>query len=159
MKHPKPTPLSYRPSVGILLMNHNKEIFIAQRRDFAQDAWQLPQGGIDEGETPLEAGFREMKEEIGTDNAEFLAESQDWHNYDFPQFLIPRLWKGQYRGQRQKWLLFKFLGNDSEINIETNHPEFSQWRWAKAEDVVSLAVHFKRSIYNKIILEFQRYFK
>ncbi|GAB3438266.1 RNA pyrophosphohydrolase [Insolitispirillum peregrinum] len=146
--------LPYRPCAGLMVMNRQGEIFVARRIDTDLDAWQMPQGGIDEGEAPRAAALREMKEEIGTDNAEIIAETADWLAYDLPDHLIGKVWKGKYRGQKQKWFLVRFLGEDSEINIATEHPEFDAWRWMSLADVPRHIVPFKRDIYQAVCDEF-----
>lgn len=145
----------YRPCVGIVLINAARLIFVGQRIDNMVEAWQMPQGGIDEGETPLEAGYREMMEEIGTNNATYLGEHSGWLDYDIPENLANRLWQGRFRGQTQKWLAFRFDGHDDEINITTHQPEFRSWRWAPATDLPHLAVPFKRDVYDNVIGEMQ----
>ncbi len=144
----------YRPGVGIFLLNAAGEVFVARRIDTRQEAWQMPQGGIDEGETPRQAVLREMAEEIGTDNAKFLAESRDWLSYDLPPELASRVWKGRYRGQKQKWFALRFLGQDSDINLETPKPEFLTWRWLPADRLPDLIVPFKRALYRDVLAEF-----
>ena len=141
----------YRPCVGIILLNADGHVFVGQRIDNAVEAWQMPQGGIDEGETPLQAGMREMLEEIGTNNADYIGDYPDWLEYDIPVGLANRLWSGRYRGQTQKWLAFRFLGDDSEIDIDTDHPEFREWRWASPEDLPEMAVPFKRAVYAQVL--------
>ena len=143
----------YRPCVGIVLVNNEGQIFVGQRIDNSVEAWQMPQGGIDDGESPLEAGFREMGEEIGTRSASFLTEHADWLNYDIPVDLANRLWHGRYRGQTQKWLAFRFTGQDDDINIDTAEPEFRSWRWASPEDLPDMAVPFKRDVYRTVLAE------
>ncbi|MCE2517380.1 MAG: RNA pyrophosphohydrolase [Alphaproteobacteria bacterium] len=144
----------YRPCVGIMLLNADNHVLVGQRLDNMVEAWQMPQGGIDDGETPIEAGFREMGEEIGTTKAEFIAEHPAWLDYDIPVELADRLWKGKFRGQTQKWLLFRFTGEDSDINIATAEPEFQKWKWAEPKVLPSLAVPFKRDVYEGILAEF-----
>lgn len=146
--------LPYRPCAGLMVMNREGKIFVARRIDTDLDAWQMPQGGIDDGEDPKTAALREMKEEIGTDKAEIIAESQDWLTYDLPDHLIGKVWKGKYRGQKQKWFLLRFLGDDSDINIATEHPEFDAWQWMALEDVPKYIVPFKRDIYQAVCAEF-----
>jgi putative (di)nucleoside polyphosphate hydrolase len=144
----------YRAGVGIMLLNKASEVFVGQRIDNPADAWQMPQGGIDEGEDPLVAARREMQEETGTDKAELLAESRSWLYYDLPPDLADRIWKGRYRGQRQKWFAFRFAGKDSDIRIETAHPEFRAWKWATMRELPNLIVPFKRKLYADLLEEF-----
>lgn len=146
--------LPYRRGVGIMLLNRHGEVFVAQRIDMPSAAWQMPQGGIDKGESPLAAAWRELKEETGTDKAEVIGESRDWHSYDLPADLAPKLWRGRYRGQTQKWFVFRFLGRDKDIDIATDKPEFSNWKWAGMSDLPSLIVPFKRSLYVRLVEEF-----
>lgn len=152
----------YRPNVGLMILNKNKEIFIAKRLDFknaAPDAlvWQMPQGGIDYGENPYQAALREMREEIGTDKVTLLAESHEWIRYDLPPHLAHKLWGGRYLGQKQKWYLFRFEGDDRDINLKTSHPEFCEWVWARPAQVLACSVEFKREVYQHLIREFQSY--
>jgi putative (di)nucleoside polyphosphate hydrolase len=146
--------LPYRRAVGIMVLNREGQVLVAKRIDTPGEAWQMPQGGIDRGETPIEAARRELCEEIGTCNGEFLGESRDWYSYDLPRELAAKLWRGRYRGQTQKWFAFRFAGLDSEINLETENPEFLAWRWAPAEEVPRVIVPFKRDIYTRILAEF-----
>lgn len=152
--------LPYRPCVGLMLLNPRREVFVAQRIDFKGDAWQMPQGGIDLGETPQEAALRELQEEVGLtrDRVRVLAESRRWLSYDLPAELVPKVWGGRYRGQRQKWFALEFLGRDEEIDIATPSPEFSAWQWAPAERIVELIVPFKRDIYRQVLEEFRALF-
>ena len=151
--------LPYRPGVGIMLLNTENQVFVGKRIDTVSEAWQMPQGGIDEGEEPLEAAIREMMEEIGTDKACMVAESNGWYNYDLPDHLIAKLWGGKFRGQRQKWYCLRFMGNDSDINIATDHPEFCEWKWAEIKELPDLIVPFKRELYQAIVNEFMLYVK
>ena len=146
----------YRPCVGLALLNAEGRVFMGQRRDSQLEAWQMPQGGIDAGETPEQAAFREMREEIGTANAAIIAEVPGWHHYDLPPEWQGKLWGGGYIGQRQKWFVLRFLGTDTDINIDTAEPEFRAWRWVPLADVASLIVPFKRDLYVKITHEIQR---
>jgi putative (di)nucleoside polyphosphate hydrolase len=145
----------YRAGVGIMLLNPKSDVFVGQRIDNPADAWQMPQGGIDEGETPIEAAWREMAEEIGTARAELLAESRDWLSYDLPADLVPRLWHGRYRGQQQKWFAFRFTGRDDDIDIARENPEFSAWQWAPFDSLPDLIVPFKRTLYRQLLEEFR----
>ena len=144
----------YRPGVGIMLLDKLGRVLVAQRLDMPSEAWQMPQGGIDKHEEPLEAAQREMKEEIGTDKAVLEAESRGWHHYDLPPDLADLIWKGRYRGQRQKWFAFRFRGKNKDIDIATKHPEFSRWRWAEMRELPDLIVPFKRQLYATLIEEF-----
>jgi len=146
----------YRLGVGIALLNARDLVFVGQRIDQTAESWQMPQGGIDPGEDPRTAALREMEEEIGVKAAdvELLAESRDWLSYDLPPAIAAKVWKGRYRGQRQKWYLARLKAPDSAINIATAHPEFNAWQWARFSDLPKLIVPFKRPIYEQIIAEF-----
>jgi putative (di)nucleoside polyphosphate hydrolase len=144
----------YRPCVGIMLLNRENDVLVAQRLDMTSDAWQMPQGGIDRGETPLRAAWREMREEIGTDRATLLAESPRWLRYDLPDELARTLWGGRFRGQEQKWFAFRFEGEDSDIDIATRRPEFSTWKWVPMAELPAIIVPFKRQLYRDIVDEF-----
>lgn len=145
----------YRRCAGIFLLNAAKLVFVGQRADTRGSAWQLPQGGIDDGEDPVTAGLREMHEEIGTDRATFLASSRFWQAYDLPPALARRMWSGRYRGQTQKWLAFRFDGDDSDIRIDVKDPEFRAWRWQDPRGLADLAVPFKRDVYLNVVDEFR----
>lgn len=151
--------LPYRPGVGIMLLNAENKVFVGKRIDTTSEAWQMPQGGIDEGEEPLPAAMREMAEEIGTDKAEMIAESKGWYYYDLPENLVPRLWGGRFRGQQQKWFCLRFTGSDSDINIETGHPEFCRWQWVQMQELPDIIVPFKRELYQALVEEFKEYVK
>ncbi len=149
----------YRLGVGIMLLNDRGEVFIGRRADVVHDAWQMPQGGIDAGETPRQAVLRELKEEIGTDNAEIIAESRGWLYYDLPQELARTAWGGRWKGQRQKWFVMLFKGADSDIDLASEHPEFDAWRWVALEELSELAASFKRQLYLKVVGEFATIFR
>jgi len=149
--------LPYRPCVGLVVMNAAGEVFAGQRIDNPGDAWQMPQGGVDEGETPVQAALRELGEETGisADSVEVLAETADWIPYELPHDLVPKLWKGRYRGQTQKWFLLRFSGNDAEINIVQDHQEFSRWAWMKPDELIDKIVPFKKHTYTQVFAEFE----
>lgn len=148
-------PELYRPGVGIVLLNNRNQVLIAQRIDFKSDVWQMPQGGIDEGEEPVITALRELEEEIGTNNVEIIKVIDRWFYYDLPSEIQTKVWGGNYLGQRQKWFLAKFLGHDSDINLDTKYPEFSCWKWATPQDAINLAVPFKREIYREVFQNFE----
>tara|TARA_A100001037_G_C14907037_1_gene525515 strand:+ start:276 stop:740 length:465 start_codon:yes stop_codon:yes gene_type:complete len=150
----------YRKCVGILVLNSHKEILVGRRIDHPSGFWQMPQGGIDENEIPEKAVWREMMEEIGTNNAKLIKTSKQWINYTIPKETLATLpWGGKYIGQTQKWFAFKFLGDDSEINVGTENPEFSEWKWSNHNLLVENIVPFKRIVYSKILEEFSDIFK
>ena len=148
--------LPYRPCAGIMLANRAGLVFVGQRIDSPGEAWQMPQGGIDDGEDPEVAAFRELGEETGLlpDHVDLLARSREEYFYDLPPELQGNIWGGRWRGQRQWWFLMRFKGVDSEINIEAHHPEFSRWKWAEAQELPKLIVPFKRRIYEGVVAEF-----
>ena len=148
--------LPYRKGIGLMILNKNLEVFVGMRIDSKQEAWQMPQGGVDDGEELRDAALREMEEETGSRNAEILAETINWYSYDLPDYLVPKLWDGKYRGQQQKWYLLQFLGIDDEFNISSSHnAEFMQWRWSKIEDLPNIIISFKRDLYISVIEEFR----
>lgn len=142
-----------------MMLNRNNQVFVARRIDTTSEAWQMPQGGIDAGENPEQAAFRELLEETGTNKAKIISESRDWLYYDLPENLVGKIWKGKYRGQKQKWFLMSFLGDDSDINIETEEPEFLEWKWTEHEKLPDLIVPFKRKLYADIVAEFEGFLK
>ena len=147
--------LKYRKNVGMVLINTNGHIFAGKRIDNNTDAWQMPQGGIDEGEAPETAAFRELSEETGIDFslARVIGQTAGWLSYDIPVELISKLWNGQYRGQEQKWFAFEFIGKDSDINIATEKPEFSEWAWKSKKDLLSSIVPFNVEVYQTVFSE------
>jgi putative (di)nucleoside polyphosphate hydrolase len=149
-------PAGYRRGVGIMLVNGRGEVWVGRRCD-AAEAWQMPQGGIDPGETPAEAAIRELQEEIGTDKAEIVAETRSWLCYDLPPEIAAAIWGGRYRGQCQKWFLMRFLGGDADIDLGGEHPEFDAWRWVAPETLPDLIVAFKRRLYCDVLAEFRPY--
>jgi putative (di)nucleoside polyphosphate hydrolase len=149
----------YRPAVGIMLLNPAGLAFVGRRIDMPAGlaAWQMPQGGIDPGETPRQAAFRELKEEVGTDKAAILAETEGWLHYDLPSDIASRMWSGRWRGQRQKWFLMRFTGEDADINPETEHPEFDAWEWVEPQRLPDLIVPFKKPLYRDVLAEFREH--
>ncbi len=150
-------PLPYRLNVGAVLFGPDGRVFVGKRAGFP-GAWQLPQGGIDEGEDPRAAVLRELLEEVGTDKAQIMGEHAEWLTYDLPPELMGVAWGGKYRGQRQKWFALRFLGADSDIDLEADsHPEFEAWKWVALSELPALAVAFKRDIYEMIARDFAIY--
>lgn len=147
-----PGGLPYRDCAGVVLMNGDGLVFAGQRID-TPGAWQMPQGGIDKGETPRQAALRELEEEIGVraDLVGVVAETPDWVRYDLPPELLGKVWKGKYGGQRQKWYLLRFAGTDADIRIDTAHPEFDRWCWMQADDLIDHIVPFKRDVYRQVL--------
>ena len=152
-----PKSLPYRPCVGVMLINAQGLIFAAQRIDSTSPAWQMPQGGIDEGEKPRDAALRELVEETGitADLVQFIAKTNDWVTYDLPPDLLGKVWGGKYRGQRQKWFLYRYLGRDDQVQIATDHPEFSSWCWIGADAMIASIVPFKRAVYETVVATFR----
>ena len=151
--------LPYRPCVGVVLINARGMVFAGQRIDSPSPAWQMPQGGIDEGEKPRDAAYRELWEETGVtrEKVEFVGKTHGWVTYDLPPELLGKVWGGKYRGQKQKWFLFRFKGTDADVKIATEHPEFSTWRWILADEMVESIVPFKRAVYEEVIRSFRAY--
>ncbi|MFP6705205.1 MAG: RNA pyrophosphohydrolase [Alphaproteobacteria bacterium] len=145
----------YRPCVGIMLINDHGLVFVAQRIDQVVEAWQMPQGGVEQDETPRQAALRELEEEIGTNRAEIIAETEDWIPYDLPAELADKVWRGRFRGQTQKWFAMRFLGTDGDINLATAEPEFDAWKWTPMATLVDVAVDFKRDNYAQVVAAFQ----
>lgn len=146
-------PKFYRPNVGLMLIAADRRVFVG-RRPKQPDAWQMPQGGVDRGETPVEAACRELAEEVGTAKALLLRESREWIVYDVPEELRPPYWRGRWRGQAQKWFALAFTGNDADIDIAAHTPEFDDWKWVPARELPTLAVPFKRAVYDAVVKEF-----
>ncbi len=153
MRSAKP-PAGYRRGVGVMLIDDRRRVFVARRIGTAA-GWQMPQGGIDGNETPQLAALRELREEIGTDKAETLAESAHWLSYDFPPALRPSIWGGRYKGQTQKWFVMHFTGTESDIVLDGHMPEFDAWKWVAPRELPALAVDFKRPLYRALLEEFK----
>ena len=151
MKNRKELPL--RIGVGIALLNRENKIFVGKRIDNPANSWQMPQGGVDKNESFLEAAKRELEEETSIQTVEVLKELNEWLTYNLPKNLLGKLWKGKYRGQKQKWFIMKFLGKNDEINIRTKRPEFLDWKWINSSDLPEVAVDFKVNIYKKMAKE------
>jgi putative (di)nucleoside polyphosphate hydrolase len=152
-----PQTLPYRPCVGVTLINAAGLIWTGQRIDNRSAAWQMPQGGIDDEEKPRDAAIRELWEETGVtpDLVDFIAKTPDWVTYDLPPELLGKVWGGKYRGQRQKWFLFRYLGRDDQISIDRDHPEFSAWKWIGATEMLESIVPFKRAVYDQVVTSFR----
>ena len=151
--------LPYRPNVGVMLINSAGLVFVAQRLEHYSEAWQMPQGGIDPGEDARVAALRELEEETGVpaQKVQILAETPGWIPYELPADLIPHLWGGKYRGQQQKWFLMRFLGENSDVNIDTDEPEFSDWKWIAPSELPEAIVPFKRNVYLSVLAAFKEH--
>jgi putative (di)nucleoside polyphosphate hydrolase len=149
--------LPYRPGAGVMLLNREGKVFVAQRLDSTLEAWQMPQGGLDEGEDPEEGALRELEEETGIprDKVEVIARCPTELVYDLPDDLVGKLWKGRWRGQKQHWFLCRFVGQDGDVNIETADPEFRAWKWAEPDELPAMIVPFKRELYEQVLAAFR----
>ena len=143
--------LPMRTGVGIVVLNNQNKVFVGKRKDNPVDKWQMPQGGVDDGEDYLSAMKRELFEETGIKNFEIIKEIEGMTEYELPNNLLGKIWKGKYRGQKQKWFVVRFLGNDNEINLNTSKPEFIEWKWVNLDDLPSIIVDFKKKIYEKLV--------
>lgn len=154
-----PAGLPYRPCVGVMLVNADGLVFAGQRKDSPVAAWQMPQGGIDDGEMPRAAAYRELWEETGVtrEMVEFVGKTHGWVTYDLPPDLLGKVWGGKYGGQRQKWFLFRFIGTDDQVRIDTEHPEFESWRWIDVDEMIAAIVPFKRAVYEEVVRSFRAY--
>tara|TARA_Y100000741_G_scaffold233249_1_gene178219 strand:+ start:10 stop:486 length:477 start_codon:yes stop_codon:yes gene_type:complete len=142
--------LPLRIGVGIILLNNKNEIFVGKRIDNPKNFWQMPQGGVNQNEDFLDAAKRELAEETSIKSIELVKELEGWLKYDLPQKLLGKIWKGKYRGQKQKWFIMKFVGNNNEINVKTKNPEFLSWKWIQSSELLNVAVDFKIDVYKKI---------
>ena len=149
--------LPMRQGVGIILLNQKNEVFVGKRRDNPIDKWQMPQGGIDYRETPLEAMKRELVEETSITNIKILKELENWLEYELPPILLGKIWKGKFRGQKQKWFITKFVGKEKEINLKTKNPEFIEWKWIIPEELPNVIVDFKKKIYLDLLKDIKKF--
>ena len=145
--------LPMRTGVGIIVLNNNNQVFVGKRKDNPGDKWQMPQGGVDKGEDFITAMKRELIEETSIKNIKILKEIQNMYQYELPKNLVGIIWKGKFRGQRQKWFITKFLGKDDEINLDTQHPEFIDWKWINPQDLPEVIVDFKKELYLNLLNE------
>ena len=143
--------LPLRLGVGAVVLNKKNQVFVGKRKDNPIDKWQMPQGGVNTGENLIDAMKRELHEETSIQNIKILNEIDGWFEYELPKNLLGKIWKGRYRGQKQKWFVVKFLGNDGEINLQTDKPEFIEWRWLDIENLPSVIVDFKRKVYEQLL--------
>ena len=147
----KQNELPLRLGVGIIVLNKENKVFVGKRRDNPINKWQMPQGGVDRGENLVNAMKRELKEETSIRSIEILKELEGWTEYELPDYLLGKIWRGKYRGQKQKWFIVRFLGRDEEINLKTTHPEFIEWQWLDIENLPSVIVYFKKKVYEKLL--------
>ena len=150
--------LPMRRGIGVIVLNKNNEVFVGKRKDNPIDKWQMPQGGIDGNETALDAMKRELEEETSITKIKILKELDKEFEYELPANLLGKIWRGKYRGQKQKWFIVKFIGNDNEINLNTKHPEFIEWKWIDYENLPEVIVDFKKEVYKKLKLEIANFF-
>ena len=147
----KQNELPLRLGVGIIVLNKENKVFVGKRKDNPINKWQMPQGGVNRGENLVNAMKRELKEETSIRSIEILKELEGWTEYELPDYLLGKIWRGKYRGQKQKWFIVRFLGRDEEINLKTTHPEFIEWQWLDIENLPSVIVHFKKKVYEKLL--------
>jgi putative (di)nucleoside polyphosphate hydrolase len=149
--------LPMRTGVGIIVLNNNNQVFVGKRKDNPGDKWQMPQGGVDKGEDFITAMRRELIEETSIKNIKILKEIHNMYQYELPNNLVGIIWKGKFRGQRQKWFITKFLGKDDEINLDTQHPEFIDWKWIDPKDLPEVIVDFKKELYLNLLKEINQF--
>ena len=140
-----------RDGVGVIILNKKDKVFVGKRKDNPIDKWQMPQGGVDEGEDLISAMKRELSEETGIKNITLLKEVEGWSEYELPDYLLGKIWKGKYRGQKQKWFIVRFVGKDNEINLETKNPEFIEWQWVEIDSLPGVIVEFKKKVYENLV--------
>ena len=149
--------LPLRIGVGAIVLNSENKIFVGKRADNPIDKWQMPQGGVDKGENFISAMKRELKEETSIQNIKILKQIDQWFEYELPKNLLGIIWKGKFRGQKQKWFIVRFIGNESEINLKTKHPEFIEWKWIEVDDLTKVIVDFKKDVYKKLVVELKKF--
>ena len=149
--------LPLRIGVGVIVLNEKNEVFVGKRKDNPVDKWQMPQGGVDKNENFLTAMKRELEEETSIKNIKILKELDGWFEYELPKNLLGIIWKGKFRGQKQKWFIVKFNGNENEINLKTKIPEFIEWKWIAIDDLLKVIVDFKKNMYEKILVELKNF--
>ena len=143
--------LPFRIGVGVIVLNEKNRVFVGKRKDNPVDKWQMPQGGVNEGEKLIDAMKRELEEETGIKNIKILKEIDGWSEYELPENLLGKIWRGKYRGQKQKWFIVKFIGDEDEINLKTSKPEFIEWKWLDIENLPGVIVEFKRKVYEDLL--------
>ena len=149
--------LPMRDGVGVIILNKKNEVFVGKRKDNPIDKWQMPQGGVDKGENLISAMKRELMEETSIKNIKILKKIDKWFEYELPKDLLGIIWKGKFRGQKQKWFIVRFIGNESEINLKTKHPEFIEWKWLEMNDLPKVIVDFKKDVYKKLVVELKKF--
>ena len=149
--------LPLRIGVGAIVLNRENKVFVGKRKDNPIDKWQMPQGGVNKNESFLNAMKRELNEETSIKNIKIIKELNDWFEYELPQNLLGIIWKGKFRGQKQKWFVVRFIGKESEINLKTKHPEFIEWKWVKMNELPEIIVDFKRDVYKKLLIELKKF--
>ena len=149
--------LPLRIGVGVIVLNNKNEIFVGKRKDNPVNKWQMPQGGVDKNENFLTAMKRELGEETSIKNIKIIKELDGWFQYELPENLVGIIWKGKFRGQKQKWFVVRFTGEESEINLKTKHPEFIEWKWVEMDELPKIIVDFKKDVYEKLLLELKKF--
>ena len=149
--------LPLRIGVGAIVLNNENKIFVGKRKDNPVDKWQMPQGGVDKNENLINAMKRELYEETSIQNIKILKELDEWFEYELPKNLLGIIWKGKFRGQKQKWFVVRFTGEEREINLKTKHPEFIEWKWVEIDELPKIIVDFKKDVYKKILLELKKF--
>ena len=149
--------LPLRTGVGAIVLNNKNKIFVGKRKDNPVDKWQMPQGGVNKNENLLAAMKRELYEETSIKNIKVLKELDEWYEYELPKNLLGIIWKGKFRGQKQKWFIVRFVGKENEINLKTKHPEFIEWKWIKMDELPKVIVDFKKNVYEKLLIELKKF--